>query len=332
MRIFRRFRRRFSGLFSLLVIVLAVWGVYSYAKSNLPNIKESISSAFDTAKGSLKEASKESDATTEDTKSTALQADSKRMSVHFIDVGQGDCELIVIGKKTMLIDCGEYEQVDKVEDYLKGLGIEKLDVVVATHPHTDHIGGMGQIISDFKPDNVLLPDKTSDTVAYEKMLEAIAKVNANMVLVKEGDHLSLADAKIDILAPKEDSVYENLNNYSVVMKVTYGNKKFLFTGDAESAVETLLLGKQHSDGLDLSADVIKVPHHGSKTSSMEAFIRDVNPSVAVIEVGEGNSYGHPKEVILDRYKAAGVTIYRTDLNGTVVAITDGSNIEWYTEK
>ncbi len=241
--------------------------------------------------------------------------------VHFLDVGQGDSIFIELPQnKTMLIDASTNAYGEGVAEYIEDKGYSKIDYLVATHPHADHIGGMTDVVEEFSIGEIYMPKVSSTTKTYKNLLKAI-KAKGNKINTAKAGNTIYSDSilKIDILAPNSDS-YEDLNNYSVVIKLTYGSKSFLFMGDAE------MLSEDEIDS-DVSADVLKVGHHGSSTSSSEDFINRVNPKYAVISCGEDNSYGHPhKETMqtLEKYK---VEVFRTDTMGTIIATTNGTNLE-----
>ncbi len=254
------------------------------------------------------------------------------VSVHFIDVGQGDCELILTPTKSILIDCGEREYSSDVLAYLSACGIKKLDYVIATHPHSDHIGGMGDIINTLGADTIIMP-RVADAVipitsSYEKMLDAIENKGVYVRYAKAGTSLEVDEnCVIEILAPVKD--YEDLNNYSVTFKFVHGENSFLFTGDIESDAEYDII----DSGADLSADILKVAHHGSNSSSTKKFLRAVSPQYAVIEVGSPNDYGHPTDKVLNRFGDLGINILRTDKMGSIVFKSDTNLLKaYYTEK
>lgn len=248
------------------------------------------------------------------------------LAVHYIDVGQGDSILIGQDDHFMLIDAGENDQGPVVLKYLEDHGVSSLEYVVGTHPHSDHIGGLDDVIENIDVENVILPKVVHDTKTYKDVLTAVSDKNLKITPPKPGDFFNLGSASVVVLAPN-NSKYDEINDYSVVLKVTYGDNSFLFTGDAEKTSESEIL-KLH--GFDLKSDVLKVGHHGSTTSSTKDFLYAVNPEYAVIQVGEDNDYNHPNQEILGRLN--GTSIYRNDLLGTILAISDGSKIDFYTEK
>lgn len=246
-------------------------------------------------------------------------------SMHFIDVGQGDSILIEQGSHRMLVDAGDRDAADEVVDYLAENGVTTLDYVVATHPHADHIGGMSAVLSTYDADTVIMPPVAQTTKTFERLLDVIEQKTLDVVAPKVGDTYPLGDASFVILAPNGDA-YDDLNNFSVVIKVTYGTQDFILTGDAEAASETEMIEK----GLDLDAEVLKVGHHGSHSSTTPDFLKAVSPDIAVIQLGEDNRYGHPHKEITERL--AGIDVYRNDLNGTVIIDSDGEALEVRTVK
>jgi competence protein ComEC len=246
-----------------------------------------------------------------------------KLVVSFIDVGQGDSELLQLPDgQNMLIDAGTNETGSAVVSYLNSKGIKKIDYLIATHPHEDHIGGMDNVIKGFDIGSIYMPKVTTTTKSFEDVLNAIKLKSLKIIPGKAG--LTIFDQnglKISFVAPC-GSNYEDLNNWSIVTKVQFGNTSFLLTGDAQELSESEML----KSGVNLKADVLKVGHHGSYSSTSPAFLKAVAPKYAVISVGKGNDYGHPHQVTLDKLAAAGVTVYRTDQNGTVVITSDGKDL------
>jgi competence protein ComEC len=254
---------------------------------------------------------------------TLTFASPSDLSVHFIDVGQADSILVhTPSGNNMLIDAGNNADDDTVTSYLSRQKVKKLDVLVGTHPHEDHIGGMDVVIQKFQIGKVYMPKKTTNTRTFEDVLQAVKDKGLKITAPVAGSAIDLdPKVKVQILAPNSAS-YKDLNNYSIVLKVTYGKTSFLLTGDAERESEKEMLAK----GYNLKADVLKVGHHGSNSSTSAAFLKAVAPKYAVICVGQGNDYGHPKKEILDRLARARVKVYRTDLNGTIIAESDGEKV------
>lgn len=252
---------------------------------------------------------------------------SGTLEVYFFDVGQGDSELIRLpGGENILIDAGTSSTEDELVGELRSLGAETLDLVVATHPHADHIGGMAAVIDAFDVRQVVMPriseSDTPTTKTYENLLQSIADKGLTITPAEPGDELlSSGGAVLTVLAPNGED-YGDLNNYSVVLRLTYGEDSFLFTGDAEEASEEEML----SLDWPLTATVLKCGHHGSETSTSPAFLDAVSPQYAVISCGVDNDYGHPDAVTLEKLEAAGAEVFRTDRQGTILASTDGSGV------
>ena len=248
------------------------------------------------------------------------------MKLHYIDVGEGDSIFIELpNEKTMLIDAGEAVEGKKVIYYIKQLGYSNIDYVVGTHPHADHIGGLTQVINSFSVGKIYMPKVISTSKTYENLLNTISMKGLKILTAKAGVNIiNDNNLIIDIIAPNNDS-YSDLNNYSVVIKITYKNRKFIFMGDAEIISENEIL-------TDVTADIFKVGHHGSNTSSGQNFVSRVNAKYAIISVGSDNNYNHPNMDIVDRWENSGAKIYRTDLNGTIIVTTDGNTFNIETEK
>ena len=246
----------------------------------------------------------------------------KGMNVHFIDVGQGDSILIQVNSKNLLIDSGPSVSKDKLVKYLKSLKISKFDYVIASHPHEDHIGNMSYIIDNFEILNFYAPKVESNTKAFETMVESLVIKDLKIKVLKPNiKSINLGEnTKVEVFSPISNK-YENLNNFSSIIKISYGTTSFLFTGDSEELSEKEVL----TQGFDLKSDVLKVGHHGSSSSTSKRFLDAVDPSVAVISVGEDNSYGHPSQEVLSRLKD--LPIYRTDLDGNILIKSDGYSLK-----
>ncbi len=246
--------------------------------------------------------------------------------IHFIDVGQADAIYINNGNNSMLIDAGKNDTANELVNYLKEQHIDSLDYVIATHPHEDHIGGMDEVLNNFKIDKILMPDKVTTTKTYENLLLAIKNNGCEKIIPKVGEEYNLGNASFTILAPNSNN-YEELNNYSIVIKLKYGNNTFLFSGDAETLSEDEIL----KNNIDLKCDLLKVGHHGSSTSTSLKFLNAVNPKYAVISVGKDNQYNLPKKTVMNRLKNNNIKVYRTDESGTIIAVSDGNNITFNKE-
>lgn len=248
------------------------------------------------------------------------------ISVHIIDVGQGDSILICCQGSDMLIDGGIPAEATKVEGYLKSEGVSHLVYVVGTHPDDDHIGGLVSVIKDFNVSTIMMSDVHDTTETYRNLLDAVAAKNKKITVVKPGETYSLGGSRLTILGPV--GKYEELNNMSVVIRLCYKNTSFLLPGDASKESEDDML----KENRDLSADVLKVGHHGSSTATTPEFLKAVHPKYAVISVGSDNSYGLPDSSVINELKAAGIITLRTDINGTIVFYSDGNNITYKEEK
>lgn len=240
--------------------------------------------------------------------------------VHYIDVGQGDSELVCCGGEYMLIDAGEPSASDTVVDYLNDHGIEKLDYVVCSHGHADHCGGLDAVVENFEVGTVLTSPYPGDTASYEIFSDAVAAKGLAMTVPELGESYTLGEAKFEFVGPLEQ--YDNLNDDSLVMRLEYGDTSFLFTGDMTSKAERDLL----EDGANVKCDVLKVGHHGSSGSSSYRFLYEAEPKIAVISCEAGNSYGHPHEEALSRLNDCGAEIYRTDLEGSIVIFSNGMEV------
>lgn len=255
-----------------------------------------------------------------------LPGNADGLRVIYIDVGQGDSALILTPDgKSMLIDAGESSAKNKVAQILEEYGITTLNMLVATHPHSDHIGGMQYIVENFQIEQVCLPGVSHTSQGYENLLLAIQERKIPALQAKAGESFQLgSDVHCEILAPVQEE-YENLNDYSAVIRVCFGETSFLFTGDAEALSEAEIL--ENTAG-SIHSTVLKAGHHGSKTSSSDAFIRAVSPEAAVISCASENSYGHPHTETLETLARHRVTIYRTDELGDILAYSDGETVRF----
>ena len=259
-----------------------------------------------------------------------LPADD-RLKVCFIDVGQGDSTLITAGGKTMLVDCGEEEFAGDAAKFLKSSGIERIDYLVGTHPHSDHMGGMDRIIEEFGIGEFIIPhldDEDIPTTSYFlRFLDAAESHGVKLTEAVTGSEFTVGDAHCEIVAPNSKK-YEDINNYSVGIVLRHGSESFIFTGDAEGVAEQEMLG----GGRLGKMNVYKVGHHGSSSSSTAAFLNVIRPDTAVISCGAGNAYGHPTDSVIRRLSAYTDNIYRTDLCGSIVITSDGSSLNVTAER
>ncbi len=248
------------------------------------------------------------------------------LEIHFIDVGQGDAVFIVTASQKILVDGGE--RGDTVLNYLRQKGVKKLDLVVGTHPHSDHLGGLVNVLQEIPVSEVMDPGVVHTSKLFEEYLAIIDEKGIRFTVARAGVARNYEDGLILQVLHPEEPLLSSLNDTSIVLKVTFGQVSFLLTGDAEEAAEKELLDR----GYNLRSTVLKVAHHGSATATSPSFIRAVRPEVAVIMVGENNSYGHPEAEVLELLQSHGVEIYRTDRHGTIIVTTNGETVETVTQK
>lgn len=251
------------------------------------------------------------------------------MEIHTIDVGQGDSILVIQKDQVMLVDCGTRAKGSTVVEYLKELGITKIDILVGTHSHDDHMGGMAEVIRNFEIGTLYAPDNSKESITtfwYMDFLDAVSEKDVNWVYPEVGTTFGVGDANIQIVAPNSKE-YNNMNNYSIVLRVTYGETDALLMGDAETLSEEEII----NNGLYIDVDVLKLGHHGSSTSSSEKFLNATTPQYAIISAGKGNTYHHPIKSVMERLDNMEITVYRTDESGTIIMSTDGNNITFNVE-
>lgn len=322
-------------------LFLGVWVAAASTATVSPSTNNStvkpisiIGTAETAAKEAITGSGQENKSATADLNNTAsaaaapLAAPNGKLNVSFINVGQGDCELIQTPKgQTVLIDGGKNEATATVENYLRSLGIKELDYIIATHEDADHIGSLDAVVRDFEVGKVYMPklpeDKTTNT--FHDFALAVKAKGLKFDQAKAGISLDLGNNIGATFVGPVKAIYKEDNDYSAVLRLTYGSTSYLFTGDAESASENDMI----ASGQDLKSTVLKVGHHGSQFSTSDAFLNKVGPKYAVISVGQ-NSYGHPTAEVLSRLSQHGVQVYRTDQSGTVVATSDGSNVTFST--
>ena len=255
-----------------------------------------------------------------------IALDSEIM-VYFFDVGQSDSILIMAPEGNVLIDAGDNDCQDDLERYLDDLGVTTFSCVIATHPHEDHIGSMDMIFEEFEVKNLIMPnaevdkDTFTETGDYTRMMAGAQEQGTNVTYAKSGNTFSLGELHFLFLAPNATD-YGDLNDWSLVTKVTYGSTSMILTGDAESISEKEIVAKYGSSQLD--CDILKSGHHGSSSSSCEEFLDAIDAEIAVISCGAGNKYGHPNQPVLDRYAERDMIVHRTDLEGTIVYVSDGA--------
>ena len=254
-----------------------------------------------------------------DSNENTTVVEGQNVVVHFFDVGQADSILVQSEEKTMLIDAGTNNMGKTVVKYLQDLNISKIDYLVGTHPHEDHIGGLDDVINNFEIGTIYMPKVQTNTKTFEDVLDAISNKNLKITSPEVGFKFNVGNAQCEIMSIGRGTAEEksNLNLSSIVIRMTYGEQSFLFTGDAEKQNEEARQWPQTT--------VLKGGHHGSDTSSSQEFLNEVKPQIAIISVGKGNTYGHPKQTTIDKLKKINARIYRTDESGTITITCDGKN-------
>ncbi len=256
----------------------------------------------------------------DDNKSSISNNINSNLEIYFFDVGQADSVLIKSNDDTVLIDAGNRNDGENLVNYIKNdLKINDIDIVIGTHPHEDHIGGMSYIIDSFDIGKIYLPDVTSNAKFFEKLLDSIESKDYKISIPKIGEKIKLNNLVFNVLSVDDND--KNINDCSIVLKLNYLDTKYLFMGDASKSVEKKLLDK------DIKADVIKIGHHGSSYSSSKKFLESVNPNIAIISVGKDNKYKHPTNNVLNTLNNLNIKYYRTDIDGTIKLVSDGKNIE-----
>lgn len=250
------------------------------------------------------------------------------LQVHFVNVGQGDSIIIKKGTEALIIDGGPNSYEDELCKYIKSIGIDRFKYVFATHAHEDHIGGIDKVISNFEVEKVIFPKTISTTKTYERFIDSVIAKNLKLTVPIVGEKYVLdQDVILEILAPNSEE-YEEQNNYSIVLKLTYNNVSYLFTGDAEILSENEML----ENNLNLKADVLKVGHHGSSTATSAKFLDEVSPKYAIISLAKDNEYNHPHTSVINRLSLRNIKVFRTDIWGTIISKTDGNVLEFEFEK
>lgn len=256
-----------------------------------------------------------------DSESTVIAEPRDGFYVHYIDVGQGDCELVECDGEYMLIDAGWPENGSAVVKYLRGLGVTKLEYVVCSHGDADHCGGLDAVLESFEVETVFVSPYSENKPAYGIFTDAVERAGLNPTSPDMGISYALGSAAVKFIGPTVNN--GDNNEDSLVLRVEYGSTSFMFTGDIQRLGEQALF----DSGAELDCDVLKVAHHGSDSSTSYRFLYETMPQLAVISCGENNSYGHPHEAVLSRLRDADVTVYRTDKDGTVVVFSDGEKVE-----
>lgn len=244
---------------------------------------------------------------------------NNNLKIYYLDVGQADSILINSNNEYMLIDGGNNNDGPLLVKYFQELGIKDIKYIVGTHPHEDHIGGLDEVINNFNINQIFIPDVITTTKTFEDLLDSIERKNLTFTVPTINNTYNLGEATIRIIYTGTDT--SDLNNSSIILKLTYKKTSYLFTGDATNITEKKILNK------DIKSDVLKIGHHGSKYSSTENFIKKVNPKYAIISVGKGNKYGHPSIETINLLKKYNIKTYRTDELGTILLTSDGNNIE-----
>ena len=242
------------------------------------------------------------------------------LTVHFIDVGQGDSILLMSDDGNVLIDAGPNSAEEALSAYLKSVNVKKIDYLILTHPHEDHIGGADMILYNFDVGTVIMSDADSATATYERLIAALETSDAVLYEARSGDTYRFGDLSLRLLAPNSDK-YKNLNNFSVVVKASFGDVDFMLTGDAEVLSEKEIL-ERYSER-ELRCDILKAGHHGSNTSTSDKFLGAVHPEICIISCGANNTFGHPGAATLSKLNRLGTPYLRTDIDGTIVIKTDG---------
>ena len=320
-------KKRLSAIIAMLIVSCMVLSGCSSSKDETTAEKTTAKATQETTteketeqKTTEAEQSSEKETTQESTEeSTEVIPEGSTFSIHFIDVGQADAALVECDGHYMLIDGGNKADSDVIYSVLKNAGADHLDIVVGTHAHEDHIGGLPGAFNYATADLTLCPVASYDSDAFEDFARYANEKGGGITIPTSGEEYALGSSSVKILGVNGG---EDTNDTSIILKIQYGETSFLFTGDAEREAEQAVL----NSGVDMSATVLKVGHHGSDTSTTYPFLREVMPGLAIISVGEGNSYGHPNDDTLSRLRDADVMIRRTDLNGDIYVTSDGETV------
>ena len=316
----RRSRRRKksggSAVFLLLVLAVILLGCYRGVQTGYAPVDRVILQIHDLMISSMPEIP----STNETHQTTEPIADPNTMKVYFIDVGQADCLYAEQGGQTLLVDGGNIEDGPLVAKYLTELGVDHLDYVIVTHAHEDHCGGIDSILYSLPCRELIVPNREIESWVYQSIIDAANKTGVSTQHAVEGETKALGDAQFTILSC-DDGSPENLNESSIVCKLSYGDIDFMLTGDAEALNEEEIL----ADGYPVDCEILKAGHHGSKTSNTMSWLKAVDPEVVVISVGENNDYYLPHKSVLDNFNSVGASVFRTDSMGTIIVETNGSN-------
>lgn len=258
-----------------------------------------------------------------------VERQDAEFTVYYLDVGQSDCTIITCDDMTMVIDTGSKFRNIEIKSALFTLGIKQIDYLVITHPHDDHMSNASEIIENYDVKNILMPkisaDNQVDSPIYSTLINTIAKYDVNPLSVTSGDNFQLGNASVQVVAPIKQN--KNLNNMSLVLKISYGETAFLFQGDVEKTVENDVL----SNDIDISADVIKIGHHGSNTSTGEKYLENVGPDYAVVSCGPDNNFKHPNKQTIDTLDSKNIKTFITAYHGNIIMTSDGKNIDVFYE-
>lgn len=323
----KRRRKKKGGLFGTVLVLVIAAGAFLWQQEDYRQI------ALSWLDDTFHETTKDSSQSLSD--GNAVQNVEGEAKIWYLDVGQADSMLLQLPNgnewEYVLIDAGTGQTEEALVSWLQEQGVTDITAVIATHPHEDHIGGMDAVLEAIPVESLYMPEVkeslTPTTRCYEQMLDAAEAQQVQAVKGQSGVTVYEEDGvKLELVGPEPQKEYDDLNEYSLVAKLTVGGKSFLFTGDSSEQAEADMI----EAGEDLKADVLKIGHHGSSTATTKAFLQAVNPQVAVISCGKDNSYGHPHEETMQRLQEKAMTIYRTDEDGTILATCDGTSIEWQT--
>jgi competence protein ComEC len=268
-------------------------------------------------------------------KSTEPEAEpQQKIEVHFIDVGQGDCIFIKLPEQTeILIDAGGRNKGELVVDYLNKQKVDDIELMVASHPHADHIGGLAKVLEEFQVEKIIDSGQDYNSATYRNYISlAKAEPNCKFILAQQNQIEIFGEVKLKVLFPPQpflENTHSDINANSVVILLDYKEVEILFTGDICTKAEKELIEKY---GQQLDIEILKIAHHGSKYSTSEEFVKATTPVIAIIQVGKNNRYGHPHQETLDKLANANIKVYRNDLNGNVVVLTDGQEVETKIDK
>lgn len=317
-------RKRYAGKQKAGIVLASLTVALYFSAALTQPLPTTLSTTGSSGQQTAVQAPGESSQSDSGAPSTTAQA-SANVTIKFIDVGQGEAILIALPEKTMLIDAGPTGSAPKIAQVLQELGRNKIDYLVATHPDEDHIGGMADVISSTQIGTIYAPNKTNNTATYRKFLTAIQNNNLQITLAEAGTIIDQTDSyKLEILWPKKDANFPETNDYSIIIKLTVGNKTFLFTGDAPT---NAILNSNPGH-----IDVLKLSHHGSRTGTTEVLIHKLSPTYAVLSYAVDNSYGHPMQSVLNALHKHSVEVWGTGANGTITITCDGTNIDISGEK